>query len=143
MSKTLKEWQDRVLAVNEEKGWNEDAKEKAIGDWCMLKVTEIAEAYEDHRDGRSPTEIYWEDEQGNKLTWAETRVIYNGWRNDQSPREAEKPIFKPCGIPIEMIDTLYRVLHFCAVYELDADELMEMKMAYNKTRPYRHGGKRT
>jgi hypothetical protein len=140
---TLKEWQDRVLAVNEEKGWNEGAKEKAIGDWCMLKVTEIAEAYEDHRAGRSPTEIYWEDESGRKYSYGQTREAIAAWANDESPSESEKPTFKPCGIPIEMIDTLYRVLHFCAVYGLDADELMEMKMAYNKTRPYRHGGKRT
>lgn len=137
MSKTLKEWQDAVLAVNEEKGWNEGAKEKAMGDWCMLKVTEIAEAYEDHRDGRSPTEIYYEDEQGRKLSQEDVDGICS------RAGEYIRVRFKPCGIPIEMIDTLYRVLHFCAVYGLDADVLMEMKMAYNKTRPYRHGGKRT
>ena len=49
---------------------------------------------------------------------------------------------KPEGWGIELADVLIRVLHMVAIYDLDIDELLRMKMVYNETRPYRHGGLR-
>lgn len=34
-----------------------------------------------------------------------------------------------------------RILDWCAMEGVDVDELLHMKLAYNKGRPYRHGGK--
>lgn len=48
---------------------------------------------------------------------------------------------KPQGESIEMIDALVRILDYCGYRKWDVDELMKIKLAYNKTRPSRHGGK--
>ena len=48
---------------------------------------------------------------------------------------------KPEGIATEMIDCIIRILDWCGKENLDVDKLLELKHVYNKTRPYRHGGK--
>jgi NTP pyrophosphatase (non-canonical NTP hydrolase) len=48
---------------------------------------------------------------------------------------------KPCGIPIEFADVIIRIFDACGKYEIDLEEALKLKMEYNKTRPYRHGGK--
>lgn len=74
--------------------------------------SEISEALEEYRNGRLPTEVYT----GN-----------NG---------------KPEGIPIELADVIIRVLDCCGYAGIDIDAAISQKHEYNKTRPYRHGGKR-
>lgn len=49
---------------------------------------------------------------------------------------------KPEGWAIELADIVIRVLDIAEHYDLDMNELIEEKMAYNRTRPYRHGCKR-
>jgi hypothetical protein len=49
---------------------------------------------------------------------------------------------KPEGFPIEIADTIIRILDLCAAMGIDIDAAVKEKMDYNKTRPYRHGGKR-
>ena len=48
---------------------------------------------------------------------------------------------KPEGVAVEMIDCVIRILDWCAQVGIDIDDVLEKKMQYNKTRPYRHGGK--
>lgn len=45
------------------------------------------------------------------------------------------------GIPIEFADVIIRILDTCAQYQVDIDLAVKLKMEYNKTREYRHGGK--
>jgi hypothetical protein len=40
-----------------------------------------------------------------------------------------------------MIDCIIRILDWCGKESVDVDALLAMKHEYNKTRPYRHGGK--
>ncbi len=41
-----------------------------------------------------------------------------------------------------MADALIRIFDFCAVRNMDLGAALVAKMAFNKTRPRRHGGKR-
>ena len=49
---------------------------------------------------------------------------------------------KPVGVPSELADIIIRVLDAAAGYGIDIDAAVAEKMAYNETRPFRHGGKR-
>jgi NTP pyrophosphatase (non-canonical NTP hydrolase) len=79
-----------------------------------LIMTEAAEAIEDFRAGRLPDEVYYEPTQAGQ---------------------------KPCGIPSEMADIIIRVLHFCGKHGINIEQAVEEKMAHNKRRPFKHGGK--
>jgi NTP pyrophosphatase (non-canonical NTP hydrolase) len=46
---------------------------------------------------------------------------------------------KPQGIPSELADIVIRVADMCGVYGIDLQGAIERKLAYNATRPYRHG----
>lgn len=48
---------------------------------------------------------------------------------------------KPEGVPIEMADLLIRVFDMCMHLEIPIEKALKIKMDYNKTRSYRHGGK--
>ncbi len=45
------------------------------------------------------------------------------------------------GIPIELADVVIRIADMCGYYEIDLEAVIKQKMEYNKTRPYKHGGK--
>lgn len=49
---------------------------------------------------------------------------------------------KPDDVPSEFADILIRLLDECRRHGVDLEDEYERKMAYNRTRPYRHGGKR-
>ncbi len=74
---------------------------------------EVSEALEEWRNGRGMTETYYSD--GGK----------------------------PEGIPSELADVVIRVLDMCAHYGIDLEAIMIEKIAYNRTRAYRNGGKRS
>ncbi len=48
---------------------------------------------------------------------------------------------KPEGIPVELADTIIRILHLVGHYNIPIETIMEEKMRYNETRSYRHGNK--
>lgn len=130
MSRSVKEWQEHINAWAEGKGWNE--KVRAFGDECALFHSEISEAYEDFRDHRLVTEIYFEDKAGVKID-----------DSHHGRHEFDAGRAKPCGIPIELADLMIRLMHFAELHGIDLDAMIEMKMSYNEKRPYRHGGKAT
>ena len=49
---------------------------------------------------------------------------------------------KPEGIAIEMVDCMIRIMDFLVKENMDIELLLDIKHRYNKTRPYRHGGKK-
>lgn len=49
---------------------------------------------------------------------------------------------KPEGVAAEFADILIRVGHYCALNGIDLESALRLKMAYNETRPYRHGNKK-
>lgn len=47
---------------------------------------------------------------------------------------------KPEGFGVELADVIIRVCDLAYAKGIDLDTLVILKMAYNSTRPYRHGG---
>lgn len=61
------------------------------------------------------------------------------YRKGYHPGEVYFDGDKPEGVPVELADAIIRILDLCGRYEIDIDKVIEMKMAYNSTRPYKHG----
>lgn len=92
-------------------GWHDEPR--SVGDLICLMHSELSEALEEYRNGHGPQEIYY---------------------NEQKPS-------KPEGIPIELADCVIRIFDFCGLYDIDLEQALRIKMEYNATRPFRHGGK--
>lgn len=113
-----------------EKGWWEG--ERNIGMLIALMHSELSEALEEYRDGRGLNEIYFT-----------CRRTTAACPNNITLCDCKKCQFnKPEGIPIELADVCIRIFDFCGAYNIDLERAIKLKMAFNKTRPYRHGGKR-
>lgn len=46
------------------------------------------------------------------------------------------------GIAVEMVDCIIRILDYLSKIGVDIEGIMERKMKYNESRPYRHGEKK-
>lgn len=114
----LREAIQRCHETARSKGWWDDAPVetgKAFPDMVagklMLIVSEASEALEDLRNGKSVTRV-----------------------------EVE-PSGKPVGFASELADIVIRTFDLAGYLGIDLAEVIEQKMAYNKSRPFRHGGK--
>ncbi|MGD9678405.1 MAG: hypothetical protein AB7V16_08690 [Vulcanibacillus sp.] len=76
------------------------------------------------------------------LVHTELAEALEEYRDGRGIREIYYEGEKPCGIPIELADVLLRVFSICGSLDVDLETALKVKMAYNKTRPYKHGGKR-
>lgn len=133
---TLNEWAKEIHANAVSHGWWDE--ERSFGDIVALCHSELSEALEEYRSNRP---MVWyackeaekempcnpKDETECRLYGADERC---GYRDG-----------KPEGIAAEMIDCIIRILDWCGKENVDVDVLLEAKHTYNKTRPYRHGGK--
>ena len=48
---------------------------------------------------------------------------------------------KPTGVPIEIADVMIRLFDLAGYLRIDIDDAVDTKIAFNETRPHRHGGK--
>lgn len=48
---------------------------------------------------------------------------------------------KPEGVAVELADVLIRIGDWCGRHGIPLEEALRAKMAFNKTRSFRHGGK--
>jgi hypothetical protein len=139
--KTLNELRDEALRIAVEHGF----KDASVGEDVALFCSEAAELLEDHRDGHSPTRVWYEEKIGDVYDIAGERIMVDGKPATVVVRHAEqlyvdgKPTRKFCGIPSEAADVLIRVFHFCGKHGIDIESAVAEKMAYNDTRPFKHG----
>lgn len=111
-----------------DKGWWEN-DQRSLGELIALMHSELSEALEEWRVHgleqshfiyvTDPTLGYIPIHQGDHIT-------------DDA---------KPEGIAVEFADVLIRIFDTCAHYNIPLDHALMLKMNYNQTRPYRHGGK--
>ncbi len=129
MSKTIEEWMQECYDVAESKGWHD--KPLVIEKELMNFHAEISEAWEELRKGKGLEEFYYLDEDEVEFGHGDRRYVDSFEGISQ----------KPEGFPIELADLAIRLFHTCKYHGIDLEAFMELKMAYNKTRSYRHGGK--
>lgn len=111
----LADAQDAVFRVNQANGWFDE--DRTVGDDIALLHSEVSEMLEAYRDGGL------EDQ---------TRQLKN-------PEPGQLP--KPEGFGSEAADVLVRLLDTCKRRNVNLAAEFERKLAYNKTRGHRHGGK--
>lgn len=124
MAKTLNEWARDIHQNAVEHGWWDEPR--SFGDIVALCHSELSEALEEYRNGKPM--IYGCCGHCDKETQCEV---------DGKPEHS----CKPEGIATEMVDCLIRILDWCGKEGVDVEAVLAQKHEYNRTRPYRHGGK--
>ncbi len=94
-------------------GWWEG--EQNFAEKLALVHSEISETLEEFRNGHNLDEIYFDESKSHE---------------------------KPEGVPVELADALIRIFDMAGYWGINLEAALRLKMAYNKKRPYRHGGKK-
>lgn len=107
-------------------GWYDERR--SFGDLIALCHTELSEAFEEYRNGYKPDEVYGKGYPENKMS---VKVF----------EETYPDHVKPEGVPFELADVIIRIFDMCGYYGIDIESAIRIKHKFNKTRPYKHGGK--
>ena len=116
------------------KGWHDE--KRSFGELIALCHSELSEALEEYRNGREPTDCYYVC---NKCSIGPC-ALNSEYGADEYDCEST-PSEKPEGIAIELADVVIRIADMCGLYDIDLEAAIREKMAYNSTRPLKHGGK--
>lgn len=119
---------ERIYDIAFQHGWYDESR--TFGDRIALCHSELSEALEEHRNGHHMSEVYYKHSCA-LADWNETWL--------EKPSCTCTP--KPEGIPIELADTVIRILDMCAAENIDIVGALQVKVRFNNSRPYRHGGK--
>ena len=131
----IKSVAEQTYATAKEKGWWPKAREETtpeeISNKLMLTVSELAEALEELRNDQ-PHIYYSLEHEDNGVKF----------RMPLRPDEEVRcPPAKPEGFGIELADAVIRIFDLAEHMGIDMGEMLMIKMHFNKTRPFRHGGK--
>ncbi len=107
-------------------GWYDE--QRSFGDLIALCHTELSEAFEEYRNGYKADEVYGKG-------YPETKMSVKVFEETYTDR------VKPEGVPFELADAIIRIFDMCGYYGIDIESAIRIKHKFNKTRPYKHGGK--
>jgi NTP pyrophosphatase (non-canonical NTP hydrolase) len=103
-----------IVENNRAKGWHDDPP--SFPECIAMLHSEVSEALEAWR--------------------------IHGLADATDPVDEPNCIAKPEGVGSEFADVLIRLLDDCYLFGIDLEAEVRRKIAYNKTRAFRHGGKR-
>lgn len=109
--KSINDWVAECHQLAVATGWWE--AERNFGELLALTHSEISESLEEHRAGHPFCEVYYNEDKPNK----------------------------PEGVCVELADACIRIFDLMGRFGIDLEALLELKVAYNRTRSYRHGNK--
>lgn len=130
-------------AVN--KGWWDEPR--SVAECIALIHSEASEALEDIRNGKRPDEEWYEgnrdaiDYESDEDGIVSSVIMVNADGSRGIASSQINSCWKPCGVPSELADIIIRVFDLAGRYNIDLERAIDEKMAYNATRPARHGGK--
>jgi NTP pyrophosphatase (non-canonical NTP hydrolase) len=104
-------------------GWWETPEDRSFAVKLAVVHSEVSEAFEEYRHGRMDTYFV-----GSYPTDPAEWLAFASKGN------------KPEGFAIEIADILIRAFDLAGAMDIDLEEAIRLKSAYNETRPYRHGG---
>lgn len=123
-----------------EHGWWKE--ERSFGEIIALCHSELSEALEEYRN-KKPTFYFSCKLEGTRdgIECIDPKnnngKCYYFTRSTGCCQNA-----KPEGIASELADCIIRILDYCGKENIDIEEAIKIKHEYNKSRPYKHGGKR-
>jgi NTP pyrophosphatase (non-canonical NTP hydrolase) len=112
---TIKELQKEIHSLAREKGWYDSQEGRKPLEMLALIMSEIGEAVEEVRKDNTPYSVDFTEGLGNN---------------------------KPEGEFVELADAIIRILDYAEYRGVDMAEVIRLKHEFNKTRSYRHGGKK-
>lgn len=118
---SIDDFAQEVYNVSVDHGWWD--KEPGFCDILALCHSELSEALDEYRNDRPL--CYYLDNDDDIST-------------DMSAYKGQELH----GIGIELADCILRILDYCAGKDIDIEMLLRLKNEYNKTRAYKHGGKK-
>jgi NTP pyrophosphatase (non-canonical NTP hydrolase) len=105
---------DKAHEMSRSKGWYDGENAvRNVPEMLALIHSEVSEALEEYRVSDSLADTSIRDEKG-----------------------------KPVGFASEIADVVIRIGDLCGYLGIDLESAVEAKMAFNATRPHRHGGKK-
>ena len=114
-TKSLNELSKKIHQDNVERGFYDEQRE--VGTNLMLVVSELGEAIEaDRKCKHANLEAY---------ELAPTEISFKTYIKDT--------------FEDEIADTFIRLFDLCGLYGIDIEKHIETKLAYNRTRGYKHG----
>lgn len=124
-------------------GWWDE--ERTFSEIIALCHSELSEALEEYRNEAAPLyytckhSTYGQADGYICEIQNEPDAFCSG--NDGLPAAGCK-YAKPEGIATELADCIIRILDYCGAKNIDIAEAVRVKHEYNKSRPFRHGGKK-
>ena len=141
---TLNDLRDRAYAYAEKQGFHENVN---FGEKFMLIVSELSEALEaDRKEKRTPAFVSVlklphtlgegvEKAEDGYPQFMEIKSLPENWITGIYDNEIKGTVEE------EIADAVIRIFDLAGIYGIDLDWHVRAKMAYNETRPYKHGKK--